>query len=184
MRCPHALAILAFLAYACVGQPFTCADADPLVCASLGDLYDATSGPSWVFQTGWSNASAWTGSVAGPAPSYCDFYGVSCTSSGAVTQLCVCCRCAGAVARRRTSFLTLRAPSRSLLTSNRLTGSLPDSLGSLSSLVFLCVPQLLSPAKLRLCSLSSQLSERERHHGHAAVVSGQPDQPAVTVRPS
>jgi hypothetical protein len=102
MRCPHALAILAFLAYACVGQPFTCADADPLVCASLGDLYDATSGPSWVFQTGWSNASAWTGSVAGPAPSYCDFYGVSCTSSGAVTQLCVllppCWRCSAAKA--------------------------------------------------------------------------------------
>jgi hypothetical protein len=64
-------------------QLFTCgANNDATVCSALGDLYNATNGSYWTYQTGWSEATA------GTPTDYCTFYGVIC-SSGVLQKLCV-----------------------------------------------------------------------------------------------
>ena len=68
--------------FAVAAAAFTCLpENDPVECAALGDLYAATAGESWVFNTGWSNAASGLGT------NLCDFYGVSCTSQGVPTQM-------------------------------------------------------------------------------------------------
>ena len=106
---------------------------DPVQCAALVDLYNSTNGDKWRVNTGWLNGS-----------SYCDWNwksgsfteGVKCDSSGNVIELYV---------RRRAHrfslaqlFLTQhRSYSHCCrdLYSNKLTGTIPDSLGNLKSLI-------------------------------------------------
>jgi hypothetical protein len=60
---------------------FRCARQDA-ACASLGDLYGATSGGQWRNNTGWLDAAA------GTPTDYCVMAGVNCTA-GVITQMCV-----------------------------------------------------------------------------------------------
>ena len=63
---------------------FKCAAGDdPTQCAALGVLYAATNGADWLSRDGWRDASA------GTPTSLCQFFGVTCDGTGAVTYLCV-----------------------------------------------------------------------------------------------
>ena len=61
----------------------TCgANNDATVCRVLGDLYNATTGASWLTKTGWSAAAA------GIPTDYCTFFGATC-NNGILQMLCV-----------------------------------------------------------------------------------------------
>jgi len=103
---------------------------DPAVCNALGDLYYATNGG------GWTNRGGWASAAAGNATDYCGFWqfdSPTC-SGGALTLLCV----SGLLVMRRLTRLALRR-ARSWLSVNSLSGTIPSSLGSLTSLRELCV---------------------------------------------
>ena len=117
----------------------------PIVCAVLGDLYTSTNGASWARKDGWADAAAGTAQRTSNVMNYCSFYGVSCLN-GVVVSVCVrraawCNRyyCTTLRLSRRyvppPSFLV----ARSNLQNNRLNGTIPASLGSLTTLQRLCV---------------------------------------------
>ena len=106
MRCSTLALFAAVLA--CAPSPasplFTCCTGqhscggvsnDPVTCAALGDLYNATNGPAWNVNNGWSHAAA------GYPIDYCSFFQTyvtwcpdgqeSCSScaGGVLTMLCV-----------------------------------------------------------------------------------------------
>ena len=76
---------------------FTCTSQDT-TCAQLGALYSSTAGSSWTSNTNWATAAS------GTATDYCTFFGITCDSTGAVTQI--------------------------LLGSNNLTGTVPAYFGT------------------------------------------------------
>lgn len=100
---------------------FTCASTnDPLHCAALGDLYDATNGMGWLKNAGWRTAAA------GTATDLCTFYGVSCGANGMPQSVNL-----GGNALRGTLPASLSALTTLQvlnLESNYLFGRLPDSL--------------------------------------------------------
>jgi Leucine Rich Repeat len=70
-----------------LASPFTCSQGvsldapprirfqnynDPVTCAALADLYNATGGPWWTNNAGWSSAAS------GTPTNYCSFYGITC----------------------------------------------------------------------------------------------------------
>jgi len=92
---------------------FACAASnDAGVCAALGQLYASTAGSSWGSNKGWVNASA------GHPIDYCTFYGLSCSPNPSAPP----------------SLTSI------ILQSNRLSGNLPASLGSISTLRTLRLP--------------------------------------------
>ena len=104
---------------------------DATVCAALGDLYYATHG-SGVFPSGWAAAAA------GIATDYCDevnFGLVGCNSDGAVTVLCVAPR---RMPLWATLMLCALAVACSHLNGRQLNGTLPASLGNITTLRGLC----------------------------------------------
>jgi hypothetical protein len=104
---------------------FTCAAGeDATTCAALGDLYNATDGPHWVNNGGWSDAAA---SIP---TSYCSFARVNC-EGGIIRYLCVVAfanecarRYSGSVANP--SGASIR---RALLTAPRRTGCSGATMG-------------------------------------------------------
>ena len=84
---------------------------DPVVCAALGDLYYATNG------AGWNNNGGWNSAAAGVPTDYCTFFvnggNKICNTDGDVAQL--------------------------WLFNNHLIGTLPSSLGNISTLGCLAI---------------------------------------------
>jgi serine/threonine protein kinase len=143
MRTPRCLAtsivapsLLLLLLAAPPAAAFSCASAgrNAAACASLGDLYAATSGAQWRNNTGWALAAV-SPSASSPAD-YCAFFGVTCDAAGNVTALCVPVRDIAAPARAgvRADIASQRNRSLSL---NLLHGTLPASLSALSALTSL-----------------------------------------------
>jgi hypothetical protein len=109
MRTPRCLvtsiiapSLLLLLLAAPPAAAFSCASAgrNAAACASLGDLYAATSGAQWRNNTGWALAAASPSASSATAPfDYCAFFGVTCDAAGNVTALCVPVRDISALAR-------------------------------------------------------------------------------------
>jgi len=110
---------------------------DDVVCASLSDLYDAAGGPSWTNCTGWA-------SMPYPADA-CTFNCVNCTnsllykdgSSDSSVDSRSSSSATSSVMWPGTDVVLLR------LRNVNMVGTLPDSLGNLTSLRELCVHRLL-----------------------------------------
>ena len=174
--------VLGSLLIVACSAAFTCLQAvnDAVQCDAMRDLYESTAGGNWLFNAGWSDAAA------GVPSNLCNFYGVSCTSEGALTQVYVASW--GFWGSPHRLF-----PPRRLLTANRLQGTLPESLGNLSGLVYLCVrlrwrtrgAALVAPHTTYISrARPGQLSERKLALRHAAFVVGRADEHAVAVRES
>jgi len=95
---------------------------DVVQCSLLGDLYEATGGRDGA----WTNATGWAQAAAGNPADFCGFYGVACNSNGLIKEMC------GALIFSLAWLLTL-TPNSSL-ENNALYGTIPESLGSLSTL--------------------------------------------------
>ena len=127
--CPAGFALTVLDASGCC-QLFTCAATnDAEVCAVLGDLYFATNGNDWAGELGWSAAAA------GSATDYCGYL----TSSDADTFLGDYASVSSSWAFPEGSDAVSCDPQSGALTSlqvssNRLTGTLPASLGLLTDL--------------------------------------------------
>ena len=107
-------------------QKFTCAVGnDAKQCAALRDLYSATRGSSWSSKSGWKSAAS------GTATNYCKFYGVTCIGNN-VTQLCAHFH----VLFEVESWLIRCCRD---LSYNKLSGSIPATMGNLTRLTDLCV---------------------------------------------
>ncbi len=105
----------ACLILACGGAA---ADVVPGDRAALVDLYTATGGAGWTYKTGWNTAAG-----------VCTWAGVYCGGDGSrVTQLCGA-RSGGGECTARSDGVARRN-----LGSNQLTGTIPDSIGSLTAL--------------------------------------------------
>jgi hypothetical protein len=130
-----AAALLMLLHASAVGAALKCAAGeDTTMCAALADLYNAMSGAAWTNNEGWSTAAA------GVATSYCTFTGLTCDGTGALTELCavifVCDTLVLQVSRRLMRRVSLVA---GWLEDNALRGTLPNTLGDLTTLRILCV---------------------------------------------
>lgn len=127
----HVLSLLLLGVLGVSAQTFTCSVTNnPVFCSALGDLYYATNGSRWTVNTGWSSAAA------GTPTSYCSFYktySTPCNGAGVLTSLCV------HLCSPPCSALSLSPPC-SMLYNNKLSGTIPPSLGSLTSLQMLYVP--------------------------------------------
>jgi len=106
---------------------------DPAQCAALVDLYTATNGHKWTYNTGWLNGS-----------SYCDWNwdcgigpkcGVTCDDSGNVAILQLLGN--GLTGTIPASLGNLKRLTTMRLSYNKLTGTIPDSLGNLKGLQLL-----------------------------------------------
>ena len=150
---------------------------DPVVCDALGDLYYSTTGYDWQNNTGWS------GAAEGSPTDYCTINGCTCADDdGVLTMLCVCARRAE---RGCLTSPTVLRPAHSSLQNNQLNGSIPASLGDLTSLRRLCVhtrESLVRPpySNPPCCSqlLNAQLPPDWDHSG----VAGPLDQSGSDVR--
>jgi hypothetical protein len=133
---------------------FTCLGSDDAAtCTALSQFWDATGGPGWTTQTVWSSFAAGT-----PSGSICTLYYLApCDGNSRITRMYVqlrsrrqqTLRCAGSVhcpLAGSDADVTKRASHPSfccggiarVIDVNRLTGSLPDTLGSFVYLTEMC----------------------------------------------
>ena len=113
-----AAVLFSLLVARCASGLFTCTVQDD-ICAALGDLYAATNGPGWVNNTGWADAAS------GVPADYCTFYGI--TPSVDYNDL-------PSDYGSAPSGCSPGSIDGLLLAKNNLVGTLPDSLGSLTTI--------------------------------------------------
>jgi hypothetical protein len=120
---------LMLIALASDATPASAGAIDPLELAALVELYSATNGSGWVNNTGWGDYG-----IEPTDPCVDDWEGVTCSGSTPDHVLYVAVACAAVLVVGGNAFVSLACCRNLRLDGNQLSGSLPASVGALSSL--------------------------------------------------